>query len=43
MDRTFKHSFPDWDKLALWNDLRARYFGLAPHAPGPETTLDPHG
>ena len=42
-DSAMRRQRPDWDKLALWNDVRARYLGLLPDSPGPETTLDPHG
>ena len=42
-DTSMRRQRPDWDKLALWNELRARYLDLPPQAPGPETTLDPHG
>jgi hypothetical protein len=42
-DSRMRRQRPDWAQLALWNELRAHYFDLPPQAPGPETTLDPHG
>jgi len=41
-DALMRRQSPDWSKLALWNDLRARFFHLVPQPPGPETTLEPH-
>ncbi len=41
-DEQMRRQKPDWRKLELWNDLRARYADLPPDAPGPETELDPH-
>ena len=41
-DPAMRRQRPDWDRLALWNQLRARHLGLPPDPPGPETTLDPH-
>lgn len=41
-DDRMRRQKPDWRKLELWNDLRARYADLPADAPGPETELDPH-
>jgi hypothetical protein len=41
-DAMMQRQPPDWSKLALWNELRARFLGLPPEPPGPETTLEPH-
>jgi hypothetical protein len=41
-DAQMRRQRPQWSKLALWNDLRARFLNLAPQPPGPDTTLEPH-
>jgi hypothetical protein len=41
-DEHMRRQKPDWRKLELWNNIRARYADLPPDAPGPETELDPH-